>query len=104
MSLFEWPARYPTAPGFKARSTAKEAAEHVGSRASILRDKCLRCIRERGPLTADEAATLLGESVLSIRPRFSELATMGDIEDSGTRRKNASGRNAIAWKIWGAQQ
>ena len=52
---------------------------------------------------ADEAATFLGESVLSIRPRFSELATMGEIEDSGTRRKNASGRNAICWKIWGAK-
>lgn len=50
-------------------------------------------------MTADECARHLSESVLSIRPRFSELLRANRIEDTGERRKNASGRNATVWKI-----
>jgi hypothetical protein len=49
--------------------------------------------------TADEIAAALNRSILTIRPRVSELNRMGKIADSGVRRKNASGRNAIVWRI-----
>jgi predicted ArsR family transcriptional regulator len=48
--------------------------------------------------TADEAASELGESILAIRPRLSELVALGKIEDSGLRRKNASGMTATVWR------
>jgi hypothetical protein len=50
-------------------------------------------------LTADQCAAMLGESVLSIRPRFSELARMGQIEESGERRHNESGSKANVYRV-----
>jgi DNA-binding IclR family transcriptional regulator len=49
-------------------------------------------------LTADEIAAKLGESVLAVRPRVSELFHAGLIEKTGERRPNASGLNAHVWK------
>ena len=49
-------------------------------------------------LTADEIAAKLGESVLAVRPRVSELFRAGLIEKTGDRRPNASGLNAHVWK------
>lgn len=49
--------------------------------------------------TADEIAYALGYSILTVRPRVSELNRMQKIADSGARRKNASGRNAIVWRV-----
>lgn len=49
--------------------------------------------------TADEIARELKRSAFTIRPRVSELYHSHKILDSGARHKNASGRNAIVWKI-----
>ena len=49
-------------------------------------------------LTADEIAVRLGESVLAVRPRVSELFHAGLIEKTGARRFNASGLRAHVWK------
>jgi len=49
-------------------------------------------------LTADEIAARLGESVLAVRPRISELFHAGVIEKTGDRRPNASGLSAHVWK------
>ena len=46
---------------------------------------------------ADEAAAVTGESVLSIRPRVTELVKKDLVFDSGQRRPNVSGRKAIVW-------
>lgn len=89
--------RYPGVPGYKARDTAEAAAEAMRPSASTLRAAAMRCLRESGPLTADEVASRLGRSVLAMRPRFSELAKLGSIEDSGERRRNTSGKRAIVW-------
>jgi predicted ArsR family transcriptional regulator len=48
--------------------------------------------------TADEIAAKLGESVLAVRPRVSELFHAGLIEKTGERRANASGLQAHVWK------
>ena len=49
-------------------------------------------------LTADEIAARLGQSVLAVRPRVSELFHAGLIEKTGERRSNASGLSAHVWK------
>jgi hypothetical protein len=50
-------------------------------------------------MTADEIAAQLGCSILSVRPRVSELNVGGEIEQTGARRKNASGMTATVWRF-----
>ena len=98
--LFE--PRYPDVPGAaRGVDTSIAAAEEMKPRAAILREKCLAHLKRWGMTgsTADECAAALNESVLSIRPRFTELLRANRIQDTGTRRPNASGRNAIVWKV-----
>jgi hypothetical protein len=72
----------------------------VAADASLLRQQCLNVLgRHPGGLTADEVAAALGESVLSIRPRMSELRRLGEIADTGDRRRNASGHTAAVWLV-----
>ena len=51
--------------------------------------------------TADEIAIELGKDglgILSVRPRVTELVKTDMLVDTGKRRKNSSGRNAIVWR------
>jgi predicted ArsR family transcriptional regulator len=66
--------------------------------AAYLQSKCLKAL-EAGPRSADQVASMINESILSIRPRMTELVAAGKIVDSGDRRKNASGRNAKVWRL-----
>lgn len=89
---------YPESPGFKEPTTSREAARSMAPEARKLRGIVLRLIDESpGGLTADQAAEILGESVLAVRPRFSELRRTGHIIDSGHTAKNKSGKSAIIW-------
>lgn len=90
-------SRYPQTPGFKEETTSREAGESMADRAKTLRGAVLASIKEM-PGTADEIAARLRESVLSIRPRLSELRTQSQIMPSGARRKNESGKSAIVWR------
>lgn len=56
-----------------------------------------------GPLTAEEVAKFTGIPVPAITPRFRPLVNKGLIFDTGTRRKNLSGRKAIVWGLKKAQ-
>jgi hypothetical protein len=47
--------------------------------------------------TADEAAADCGMDRWSIQPRVSECKAKGLIVDSGLRRPNVTGRNAVVW-------
>jgi predicted ArsR family transcriptional regulator len=89
---------YPNTPGSKVSGPSREAAEAVRPSAATLRVACLHELQIFGPKTADECAAWLEENVLAVRPRFSELLALGLIEDTGIRRKNASGRNATVWR------
>lgn len=64
--------------------------------AKRLRDECLSLLRTRD-LTADECAGLLRESILSVRPRISELHADGLIFRTTLRRPNRSGHSAAVW-------
>lgn len=67
-----------------------------GGRSEMMRREILGLLSEMD-LTADEAAVLMSESVLSVRPRFSELHKGGLILDTGSRRSNESGKSAAVW-------
>lgn len=89
---------YPQSPGFKARQTSADAAADIAGRTPLLREQCLAVLRNKGALTPDQVAGHLGISILSVRPRFSELVRLGKIQDTGERRVNQSGRRAICWR------
>lgn len=72
------------------------AAKPTATEAEALREQCFNLL-QGGSYTADEVATMLRKSILSIRPRIAELHRKGWIFDSGKRRKNASGHGAIVW-------
>lgn len=97
LNLLDWTPTYPAVPGAKAEGTSTEAAKAMKPRAGILRGKVLDCLKTCS-LTTDECAQMLNESVLAIRPRFSELRAMDLIVDTGERRQNDSGRKAIVWR------
>lgn len=80
-------------PGYKEGTTSRDAALAVAGRAETLREKSLDALRKM-PLTADEVAMLLDESVLTIRPRLTELRKAGLIARTGDRRQNNSGKFA----------
>lgn len=88
---------YPHAPGAQDRDTSRAAAADIAETAPQLRGRALAIVERSNGMTADEVAGKLGLSILSIRPRLSELARLGKVRDSGQRRPNASGKNAIVW-------
>lgn len=86
--------------GWKGKPTSEEAAHHAALTAPKLRAAVLNVMKviDR-PMTADEVAQAMNLSVLSIRPRISELAKAGKLIDTGERGKNRSGRSAVRWKV-----
>lgn len=93
--LFDQP--YPASPGYKTGGTSRAAAEAVKPRALTLRERVLDLLKA-APLTADQCAAKLGKSVLSIRPRLSELVAQEKIYDTGKTSRNDSGVAATVWK------
>jgi hypothetical protein len=92
---------YPTAAGWKGRDTSEAAAQHIeaSGRAPTLRERARDLFKAGRRMTADEAAAALHESILSVRPRISELARLGVIRDTGERRLNSSGVRAVVWAL-----
>lgn len=90
---------YSESPGYKERTTSKDAARAVSGRAGAMREQVFTVIASHGDLgrTADEVATALGETVLAVRPRVSELATAKRIVPNGQKRTNDSGLKAKVW-------
>ncbi|RNF34192.1 hypothetical protein [Paracoccus methylarcula] len=86
--------------GWKGKPTSEEAAHHAALAAPRLRDAIIQVMKGVGqPMTADEVAKAMRLSVLSIRPRISELAKAGRLIDTGERGRNASGRSAMRWRV-----
>jgi hypothetical protein len=89
---------YPDQPGWKAAGPSEQAANAVSGTAKTLRDQVLKTISDApAGLSADAVADRLGKSVLSVRPRVSELRRLGEIRPTTQRAKNESGMTATIW-------
>jgi len=88
-------------PGHRGVETSIEAADHVAPHVARLQGLALDAISTAGAqgLTTRELAALLEIDPASIQPRTSELRAERRIIDSGRRRKNPSGVNAIVWTL-----
>lgn len=56
------------------------------------------CLRQNGPMTAEEVADKLGREVGSITPRLAPLERAGLVARTGERRPGASGATRIVWE------
>ena len=101
MNLFEHAAAYPHAAGYKEQSTSRDAAIGIEAtgRAETLRIEALMHFKAGFVGTADELAHAMGESILAIRPRVSELHIRGLVQKTGERRKADGGRAAHCWRL-----
>jgi predicted ArsR family transcriptional regulator len=91
---------YPDRPGFKTSGPSEQAATAIGTTANAMRAAVLaQFAAYPNGATADEVAKDLNLSVLSVRPRVSELKRLGQIRETGGRRKNESGMTATVWRI-----
>lgn len=90
---------YPDFPGHRGVETSVQAAQDFAPKLGRLQRLAEMAIRQAGAagLTADELAARVGFDRWSIQPRTSELRRMGKIRDSGLRRSNGTGKNAIVW-------
>lgn len=91
------PAAYPERAGAKENTTSQEAADGIESkgRAARLRSDVLAWYAAGHRGTADDCAMALGESILAIRPRVTELKQQGKIVRTAERRRSEGGR--MAW-------
>ena len=90
---------YPDAPGHRNVDTSVAAADALAPKLGRLQRMAETTIRDTGlsGLTAEELAEQLGMDRWSIQPRTTELKRKGIIRDSGQRRRNATGKQAIVW-------
>lgn len=92
--------RYPDVPGHRGVSTSIAAAEAVKHKVPSIRAGILECLKAYPEgLTADECAEKIGRHWQNVRPRCSELQVDGLLYDSGRLRPNASGKDAIVWRV-----
>lgn len=91
--------QYPNAPGHRGIDTSIEAAGLMAPTLGHLQAITRRAILSAGQhgATAHELCNRLNMERTSIQPRISELRQKRLIVDSGYRRRNASGVNAIVW-------
>jgi DNA-directed RNA polymerase specialized sigma24 family protein len=90
-SFFDRPAPYQ-----RASDTSEEAADALYDSLPGLRAAVLQAYVEAGTrgLTPDECASAIGETVLAVRPRVTEMLQAGLLERTGEKRRNASGMRA----------
>lgn len=90
---------YPYAPGHRGVDTSVAAADEFAPSLGRLQRTVLGAIRASGVrgATTNEIAESLGIDRGSVQPRTSELRRQHLIMDSGVRRPNSNGKNAIVW-------
>lgn len=90
---------YPDAPGHRNVDTSVAAAAALAPKLGRLQRMAQDAIFDAGwlGLTADELAARLDMDRWSIQPRTTELKRIGLIRDSGQRRPNRTGKQAIVW-------
>ncbi len=79
--------------------TERAAAHKVARRVAGRRLEALKVLAELVVASGSDIAKNAGLSILSIRPRLTELQEMGLIEDTQNRKENAWGNREIIWSI-----
>ena len=91
--------RYPHIPAPGRTDTSVDAAASMEPVTARVQRLVLRAIRHSGSagLTTNELSAALNMERTTVQPRTSELRRLGVILDSGKRRPNANGKQAIVW-------
>ena len=92
--LFSYP---PAGTAMGKTDTSAKAGEKIHPKAPNLRQRVRDLMADGRGRTADEISSALNKSILSIRPRVTELGNADEIIDSGTRRENSFGNSMIVW-------
>ena len=90
---------FDTRRNFKRAGTSSDAAAAIAPRAGTIRYRILTALAEHGPMTPDTCAARIGNGILGVRPRFSELRAAGFIKQTDRKRPNLSGLNADEYEI-----
>lgn len=86
-------------PHQDVQDTSREAHEASKARAANIDARCVRALRQHGPMTADECADRIGERPGSVRPSFTAPRLQGKLEKTGGRRRTESGRPANVMRL-----
>ena len=80
--------------------TSHDAAVSLDGSLPDLEARVLACLRKRwNGGTSHELAEALGLSLVTVSPRLRPLANRGLIVATTEKRKGASGRSSIVWKV-----
>ena len=83
-----------------AKDTEREAAEFIATKVTGLRLQALQSLASVQPgLTGSQVADKMKARRYSVKPRLTELQTMGLAEDSGERKLNERNRPEVVWQI-----
>lgn len=93
--------QYPAKAGYKDPGISRENAKRIDStgRAGDLRKRVRDLYASGFEGTADEAAARLGEDLLAVRPRCTELTKTNVLERTPVRRRGAGGGSAAVLRI-----
>lgn len=81
--------------------TSHAAAEQAKGFVGKHRKQVYDAIRG-GSLASEQIAAVTGLTYMQVQRRVSDLHNDGQIEDSGLRHRNSSGRQAVVWRLAGA--
>ena len=88
------------APSQGHSETSKAAADDIEPKLGRLRRLVLDTLRCSAQGETDESLMVLTKlAPNTLRPRRRELQLMGLVEDSGTTRAVASGKQAVVWRV-----
>jgi len=95
---------YPDKPGHRGVDTSVAAATDLTARAPSIRELVYNAVlgaSHRGGLTTEEVCSILDLPYATVQPRTSELLAEDPprIMDSGVRRPNHTGKQAIVWVV-----
>ena len=83
-----------------AHDTEVLAAVQVAPRVTGLRKQALEALSNQAEgATGEELSEIMDEWLYSVKPRLTELARFGLVEDSGRRKVNKRNRQEIIWQI-----
>ena len=93
--------KYPNKAGHRGVRTSIASAEDINKQLSRLKKMVLLELSKVFPngLTGTEIANKTRKSILSIRPRTTELKLQGLIIDTEETRKNDAGKSEIIYKL-----